>query len=209
MRARTKTALIVVVLVVLGSGGVWAEQGPVDLLVALESGQVWAQFRGAGPTALQGTVGRSPYGPANLSVTPGTQFQSQRPGVQGMTTFGSLNIDLSQRRIASIRIPAACTNIGLRTPTPADMMIPTACPNRRMARLTRVIARRKPPHPAAQLAVWAVANNPGRWQIEGYLREAANPNGPGAVSKRDKLITTAESLLREAGLRPSTFRMFE
>ena len=77
-----------------------------------------------------------------------------------------------------------------------------------MARLTQVIAKRKPPQPAAQLAVWAVANNPAPGQIDRYLHEVVNSGQPDAVKKRKELITTAENLLREAGLAPAKFRMF-
>ena len=181
----------------------------VDLLAALESGQVWAQFWGAGPTAVQGTVGRSPYGPQSVTVSPGTQFWGQRQGVQGMSTWGSVPIDLSEQRIAHVRIPAACTNIGLRTPTPADRMVPARCPDMRMARLATVIGKRKPSHPAAQLAVWAVANNPPRGAIDQYLHDTVSAQQPGATMKREKLVSTAVSLLREAGLSPSQFRMFQ
>ncbi len=203
-----KIGLIVVVGMLAGLGGVYGEEGTADLLVSLERGEVWAQFRGAGDAAIEGVVGRSPYGPRSLNISPGTQFWGQRPGIQGMTTLGSVNIDLSQRRLASVRIPAACTNIGLRTPTPADIMVPAACPDRRMARLTQVIASRRPPHPAAQLAVWAVANNPAPWQIHRYLHEVVSPEQPDAEAKRQKLLSTAENLLREAGLRSGQFRMF-
>lgn len=206
MRVGKKIGLVVVVGI-LAATGAYADQG-TDLLAALESGQVWAQFWGAGPTAVQGMVGRSPYGPRGLTVAPGTQFWGQRRGVQGMTTFGSVPIDLSQRRFAYVRIPAACTNIGLRTPTPADVMIAAACPDTRMARLTQVIAKRKPPHPAVQLAVWAVANNPSRGMIDRYLHETITGQQPSAVAERDKLVITAENLLREAGLKPGEFRMF-
>ncbi len=203
-----KLSAIVVVVLLLGWGTAYGQEGAVDLLAALDRGQIWAQFRGAGPDAVQGMVGRTTYGPSNVSIGPGTQFWGQRGGVQGMTTLGAVNIDLSGQRMARVRIPVACTNIGLRTPTPTDVMVAAPCPDQRMRRLAGVIARRQPPHPAAQLAVWAVANNPPEWQIDRYLREVVGPGQPAVARKREELVVSAEKLLRAAGLSPIEFRMF-
>lgn len=208
MRAGQKIGVLVAVAMLVGLGAGHGEQSSVDLLAALESGQVWAQFWGAGPTAVQGVVGRSAYGPQSLTVSPGTQFWSQRGGVQGMTSMWGRRIDLSGQRLAHVRIPAACTNIGLRTPTPGDKMVIASCPDRRMVRLAMVMDRRKPPHAAAQLAVWAVANNPPRGAIERYLHATVGAQQSGATMKREKLVATAVSLLREAGLQPREFQMF-
>jgi len=204
-----KMGVIVVVGIVVGIGGAYGEETAADLPARLERGEVWAQGWGAGDAAVEGMIGRSAYGPRSVSIAPGTQFWSQRQGVQGMTTIGSLHIDLSRQWAAKVHIPAACTNIGLRTPTAVDRMVIASCPDRRMARLTQVIASRRPPQPAAQLAVWAVANNPAPAQIDRYLHEVVNSGQPEAVNKRQGLMITAASLLREAGLAPDEFRMFE
>ena len=114
MEVGKKLGLIVIVAMLAGLGGVYGEASAADLLVSLERGEVWAQFRGAGESAIQGVVGRSAYGPGSLTISPGTQFWGQRPGVQGMTTLGAVHIDLSQQRLASVRIPAACTRYWYR-----------------------------------------------------------------------------------------------
>lgn len=207
MRARCMIGLVLGVLMLAGLAA-HAEQDSVDLLAAVESGQVWARFWGAGPSAVQGVVERSAYGPSSVTVSPGTQFWAQYRGTQGMTTLGSVRIDLSDRRVAQVQIPTACTNLGLRTPAPVDTMILASCPNRAMARLAAAIDRLGPPHPAAQLAVWAVANDPPRVALAPFLHEVIGPPRPEAASELDRLLSAAAMLLEEAGLEPAAFRMF-
>ena len=209
MRAGEKMGLLVLVAMLAGLGAAHAQQAPVDLLTALQSGQLWAQFWGAGPTAVQGVVGRSTFGPESATISPGTQLWGQYPGMQGMSTLGSVQIDLSGQRLARVHIPVACTNLGLRTPTPGDRMVLAACPDRRMARLAAVIGKRRPSHPAAQLAVWAVANDPPREATDRYLYQTLQQAPPPeALADMDLLVSAAANVLKEAGLQPAAFRMF-
>ena len=208
MRRREKMGLLVLVAMLASLGAAYAEADAVELVAGLESGELWAQFWGAGPTAVQGIVGRSAFGPGSATISPGTQFWGQYPGMQGMTTLRGQHIDLSGQRLAHVRIPVACTNLGLRTPTPGDTMVIAACPDRRMARLAAVIETRKPPQPAAQLAVWAIANDPPREVVGRYLYQTVNAPPPEALVEMELLAGTTANLLKEAGLQPSAFRMF-
>ena len=198
-------AMVVIALTALSLG--YAEE--VDLLQALQRGEVWAQFRGWGQDAVRGTIGRSAYGPQQLSIAPGTQFQAQRPGVQGMMTLGQTRVDLRGQSLAQVTIPAVCTNLGWRTPTAADIMVPARHPNTRLASVAAAASQRRVAPPVAQLATWAVANNPRRADIERYLNEVvAGVQAPPQLEKSRLLLQVAE-LLRAAKLKPGDFRMFQ
>ena len=63
--------------------------------------------------------------------------------------------------------------------------------------------------PVAQLATWAVANNPPRAGIERYLNEVvAGVQAPPQLEK-SRLLRQAADLLRTAKLKPGEFRMFQ
>jgi len=193
---RRVCAMVIIVLTALSLS--YAEQ--VDLRQALQRGEVWAQFRGWGQSTVRGTIGRSAYGPQQLSIGPGTQFQAQRRGVQGMMTLGQTPVDL--------RGPAVCTNLGCRTPTAADVLLLVKKPNIRLASVAVAANRLRFPPPVAQLAVWAVANNPPRAGIERYLNEVvAAVQAPPQLEKR-RLLEEAADLVRAAKLKPAEFRMF-
>ncbi len=184
-----------------------AEQ--VDLRQALQQGEVWVQFRGWGQGAVRGTIGRSAYGPQQLSIGPGTQFRAQRRGVQGMMTLGETPVDLRGRSIAQVIVPAVCTNLGWRTPTAADVLLPVKRPNNRLVGVAVAASQRRVPVPAVQIAVWAVANNPPRADIECYLNEVvAGVPAPPQLEK-SRLLREAAELLRAAQLKPEEFRVFE
>jgi len=201
-----KQMCVVVIAVLVASPLTHA--APVDLLQALADGQVWAQFRGWGQGAIRGTVGRSPSGPQQLSIGPGTQFQAQRQGTQGMMTLGSTSIDLRNRSVAQVVVPAVCTNLGLRTPTAADIFVPARQSNIRLAQVARAIARRHPPHPAAQLAVWAVTDDPLRQDVEPFLRDVTRVKRMRPELEKSRLLQIASELLRAARLNPRQFHMF-
>lgn len=202
--------LVSVALVALVAVDAWAQANPMDLLVAMERGQVDAVFYGNGDESVRGRIRRTPFGPEQLYVAPGTQFWAQQPGLQGMTTLGWVPIDLSARAVAYVEIPTACTNYDLPAPTSYHRMVPTCCPDVRMAALSEYIGRARPPRETAQIAVWAVANNPSWDEIAGYVEARAQAAGAGQA---EAVVATyrarAAELLRAVGFRTSEFRMFE
>lgn len=199
---------LTVALIGLVTAGAWAQASPVDLLVALEHGQVDAVFYGNGDESVRGRIRRTPFGPQQLYVAPGTQFWAQQPGLQGMTTLGWVPIELS-RSITYVQIPTACTNFNLPAPTSHHRMIPTPCPDVRMAALSDYIGYARPPREAVQIAVWAVANDPQWDEVAGYVGTRATGVAPEelpALAERYRLA--AADLLSAVGLRPAQFRMF-
>ncbi len=174
----------------------------VTLLAGLESGDLWAEFKGAGDSAVAGVVSRIGTDPLIVQIDGGTQFLAQAGGRQGQNTLGTLSIDLTNVAIAQVTIPTACTNLGLPPATVTDVMTPVVCPDSRLARLACLPAISTTPRPAAQLAVWALTDNPRPRAVSGYLQEMS------AAGASEVLIRQASDLIVAAGLNPRRFRLF-
>jgi len=126
-----------------------------------------------------------------------------------MMTLGQTPVDLRGQSIAKVIIPAVCTNLGWRTPTAADIMVPAKHSNIRLASVAAAARRGRVVLPVVQLATWAVANNPRRADIQCYLNEVvAGVQAPPQLEKSRLLQQTAD-LLRAAKLKPGEFRMFQ
>ena len=181
---------------------------PVDLLEGLRDGQLIAQFRGAGDAAVSGTIGGTGTEPLQVRIPSGTQFMAQLPGRQGMSTLGSLNLNIGDGQLVQLSIATACTALGLPEPTPEDVMIPLPCPEARLARVAAVLDRYAVPQPVAQLAVWAISDNPPGQVLQPYLVEQAPGFDLAAYAQRREIVQQAAGLLQAAGLEVRAFRMF-
>ncbi len=189
------------------------DREPTNLLDAMESGKVDAVFYGNGDQSVRGRVRRSPFGPEQIYVAPGTQFWAQQPrqgqDLQGMTTLGWVPIDLSHRSFAYVEIPTACTNYDLPAPGNHDRMYAVCCPDPRMAVLSEHIGRANPERPVAQLAVWAVANNPEWSEVAGWVEgHAVAQTREGRAGLVEQYRQRAADLLHTTGFDPNGFRMF-
>jgi hypothetical protein len=188
--------MITASLVVLMAADAWSAQQPMDLIAALEQGQIEAVFYGNGDQSVRGRIRRSPHGPSELYVPPGTQFWAQREDRQGMTTLGYVPIDLRRRATTYVTIPTACTNLALNAPTGFDIMIPTRCPDARMEVLCTTIGRIWPARAVSQLAVWDYAQG-----------HAAGDDEDAKTAAAEVMRSQAAELLRAAGLDPAGFAM--
>jgi len=205
---RGRVAIIVAALMALTALEAWGARQPMDLLTALEQGRIQATFYGNGDQSVRGRIRSAPYGPDQIYVPPGTQFWAQRGGMQGMTTLGYVPIDLSRRPMVYVEIPTACTNLDLPAPTGYDIMVPTACPDPRMAALCNQIGRLGPRRQVAQLAVWAVANDPPWENVEDYAMSYCEGTEQQKAAEALRLRDRAALLLEYAGLEPMEFEMF-
>ena len=179
---------------------------PVELLAGLQSGAIQAEFRGAGDDGVTGVLTRDEGGPSGVLIAPGTQFWAQAGGSQGMSSTRGTRGDLTTTRYAQVWIPTACTNIGLRAPGENDVMVPSASPNPDLVALCHAAALADVPHAMIQVAVWAVANDPPRPRIAGYLRQqAADSDG---TLTQGGIMEGAAQLILCAGLEPGAFRVF-
>ncbi|MFO7947309.1 MAG: hypothetical protein R6V19_10890 [Armatimonadota bacterium] len=183
----------------------------MNLLDALNDGAVRAEFWGTGDTGVDAIIERAPGGPNYVTVSPGTQFWAQRGGTQGQTTLGWVPVNLGADGIAHVQIPTACTNVNLPAPTPDDAMWPEPAPDGDMVRLCSVI-RPEDHHPAAaQLAVWAIANDPSLRQLESHRGDMVGEEAASAEEREETfeaLLRSAARLLQKANLQPRQFRMF-
>lgn len=189
--------------------GVVMAAEPMELLAALQQGKIQAEFYGNGDQSVRGRIRPMAFGPDQVLVAPGTQFWAQQPGMQGMTTLGWVPIDLRNRPFVFVEIPTACTNYDRPAPGRWDRMIAYCCPSQRMAALAETVGRVQPSRAVAQLAVWAVANNPEWTEIVGY----AESNAPGDTEEARTanavaMQQQAAQLVAAAGIDPSGFRMF-
>ncbi|MEN6402132.1 MAG: hypothetical protein ABFD94_09300 [Armatimonadia bacterium] len=184
--------------------------GSVDLIDGLNSGALWAEFHGAGDRAVSGTIGRTSDAPLVANIAPGTQFWAQAGGRQGQATIGSVPVDLTGRRVATITIHTCCTNLGLPEATAADTMVPVASPNPSLAGLLALPGIESRPHMAVQAAVWALANNPRgvtiRRALRGELPRSSTQAERGEFCS--KMVALAEELVRSAGLEPRDYNLF-
>jgi hypothetical protein len=178
---------------------------PLDLITGLNNGQLWAEFHGAGDRAVSGVIGRTGPAPLEVNIPAGTQFWAQAGGRQGQATFGSRPVDLRDRQVARVTLHTCCTNIGLPEATAADLMLPVACPDVRLARLLGLPGLENHPHMAVQTAVWAIANDPRGSEVRRVVRKEP---GVGSAAFASEMIAAASDLLRAAGLDPQGFRLF-
>lgn len=189
-----------------------AQLGRVDLLTALDLDLVRAEFRGNGDSSVVGQLWRAPTGPQQVTVDPGTQFWAQLGGRQGMGALGQTQIDFGSGRYAQARIPTACTNIGLPAPTRRDIMIPSPCPDPRVARIASMAGSKEVKLAAVQVAIWAVANDPDPRPIQSYLKKvvkATKKADPETKVTAESILSEAATLLRRAEVAPEAFRLFE
>ena len=216
---------------------VGAQLGSMDLLTALELGVVRAEFRGNGDSSVVGRLWGVPNGPNGVTIEPGTQFWAQlggggggalgrggglgQPGGgafgqlgggrQGMGALGQNPINLGGDRYVDVRIPTACTNIGLPAPTRRDVMVAARCPDPRVARVASLYGQ-PDVHPAAvQVAIWAIANDPPAKPINQFLQKVARQAikaDPQATLTADALLLQASDLLRRADVDPGLFTVF-
>jgi len=178
---------------------------PIDLIAGLNQGLLVAEFHGAGDRTVTGTIARTGDAPLEVNIPPGTQFWAQAGGRQGQTNVGGRQVGLTDVKAVQVALATACTNIGLPEAGPADVMIPVACPDARVARLLSLPGIEAQPHMAVQAAVWAVANDAPSYEVRWALRREPGVGSPAFASD---MIATAANLMVAAGLEPRDFRLF-
>lgn len=182
---------------------------PMELLEAMATGRIQAEFYGNGDQSVRGRISRGSAGPQIVQFDAGTQFQPTTPGRQGMGTLGSIEVDLSRQRIAWVEIPTACTDYDLPAPTRMDRMIPGPPLNREMVEVSDTIAYLRPDRPVAQIAVWAVANDPGWAEIvEWALERSGSDDTEQAAAIAERYRQQAAYVIWEAGINPARYQMF-
>jgi len=209
MRHLGVKVILISAIAVLAVASFGQQQTSVDLFTALRSGQISAEFRGAGESAVTGTIRSTDTRLSQLTIPPGTQFQGQIPGRQGMNSVQPQRFGLNPSGETKITIATACTDLGLPSPTLADIMNPMPCPDQRLSRIAGVVSARSVPAEVAQIAVWAIANNPPPGALQVYLGRVVTGVPVVAEPKRRELMGAVANLLTNAGLDPGSFLMFQ
>jgi len=212
MRSSLVALAVISGLAIMAARPATAQLGRVELLSALDLDLVRAEFRGNGEDSVIGQLWRAPNGPQQLTVDPGTQFWAQLGGRQGMGTLGQTSIDFGNGRYAQVRIPTACTNLGLPAPSRRDIMIPSPCPDPRVARIASMAGGEKVSAAAVQVAIWAIANDPPSRSVASYLKrvvKAQEKENPETEVSGGSILAEAATLLRRAEVSPEAYQLFK
>jgi len=191
-------------------GRLWGvPNGPSE--ITIEPGtQFWAQLGAGGGGAFGRGGGLGQLG-GGLGQLGGGGFGQLGGGRQGMGALGQNPVGLGGGRFADVRIPTACTNIGLPAPTRNDVMVAVRCPDPRIARVASLYGQPGVQPAAVQVAVWAITDNPPVKPISQFLqraaRQAQKADAATAVTP-EALLQQAADLLRRADVEPGLFTVF-
>jgi hypothetical protein len=199
-------------------GRLWGVPGGPDEITIAPGTQFWAQLAAGGGGAFGrgggfGQIGGGGFGRGGGFGQPGGGGFGQfgGGGRQGMGALGDNRFGLGGDRFADVRIPTACTNIGLPAPTRNDVMIAARCPDPRVARVAALYGQPGVQPGAVQVAIWAITDNPPLKPITQYLQRSARQlqkaDAVTAVTA-EGLLQHAADLLRRADVDPGLFTLF-
>ncbi len=182
----------------------------LDLEDLLQAGAVTVTARGSGLGYVLVIVERQHSSPMRIAIPAGTYFAATGRH-QDMVTTKRYVVDLTERASETISVHAACAQFSAAIPDSADGFIIAphgATPELR--RLAEVIDARSPSSRAAQVAVWALTDDPSRSELDGRSRSV--PVGSigsfGQPAADDEDLREARALLEAAGIPPSGRRLF-
>lgn len=184
--------------------------GPTEVVIpagsifrVAQAGGRWRQF------GMPGGYGgyRGGYGGFGGIGGRGPGGFGQRGGRQGMFGYRSTSARLSLASATTLLIPTLCMDYNKPAPTRRDLMV-IMPPPERYAALAAVLDETHPPQPAAQLAMWAVANDAPPTAASRYLVEIIPGSSEAIAGQRKEIIAIAADILRAAGLEPERFRLF-
>jgi hypothetical protein len=145
-----------------------------------------------------------------IVVPVGSYFRSGGKA-QDMVSTEAATLDFADRREVNIAVPAVCANFDRPEPDSGTRFSLHSLDDARLRRLLQVIAERKPPHVAAQVAVWAVANDVTRANLDATFRQFGSAGGRwmgGVPAAQEADIAAARELVKAAGLDAGRFRLF-
>lgn len=185
-------------------------RGPVLLQDAVRQRLVTVDVSGEGLSSVRLRVARQQPTALRVLVPVGTYFANQG-GAQSMMSTAAVTLDLATQEADTVAVPSVCADFDRPQPDSRSRFAVNGTSDARLRQLAQVIERRRPSPVVAQVAVWAVVNNVSRGQLNGaflrmqYVGGAAVHSGPAAT---DADIAAARSLVKEAGLDVSAFRLF-
>jgi len=171
----------------------------ISLTDALHHHWVRSHVSGSGLESVSITVKRLVHRPLKLTLPAGTLFVCGG-SAQNMVACEDSSIDLTGTDSAEISVTAACANFYLDQPDQSNnFSVQKAHPNPQLRKLLAVIAKTSSSAIARQLAIWSLTDDPTRDEAEGHTTPGPEPAD----------FKAAAALLRHAGIKPSSRRMFE
>ncbi|MCC7492744.1 MAG: hypothetical protein IT204_10370 [Fimbriimonadaceae bacterium] len=176
----------------------------ITVYEAQQRGLVTARVTGSGLGEVRLSLTRTTNRRLRVIVPAGAYFVCQGGGAQNMVGGRQTTVDLVGSATASLSVPASCANMHLDTPNwSTSFAIRPSPEGSELARLMEVIGREQPSEVVAQVAVWAVTDNPTRAELMSTY--VTNFGGP-AASQAD--LNAAAQLLRKAGIEPTGKHLF-
>ena len=129
-------------------------------------------------------------------------------GRQGMFGYRSTTARLDLASTVTLTLPTLCMDYNKPAPTPRDAMVLLPPPSPLMERFAKVLDAEHPSQPAAQLATWALTDNPSAPAAQVYLLDIIPGMGKALAQQREEILARAAELIEALGLRPANFRMF-
>lgn len=184
--------------------------GPTEVVIPVGSvfrargstGDAWAQYGGVG--AYGGAYGGSEGG-----RRPRFGQGAGGGGRQGMMGSTSTTTRLGLANTARVTIPTLCMDLGRPAPTPRDALVLLPPTHPTLIRFAQVLDTQHPAHPAAQVALWALTDDPPVAAAQRYLLDIIPGVAPAQAQQRQELMSLAKDLLYAAGLQPTAFSMFK
>ncbi|HLJ53740.1 MAG TPA: hypothetical protein VKT77_01810 [Chthonomonadaceae bacterium] len=177
----------------------FTEGETLTLSQALQRDLVSTRVTGSGLQSVSLVVRRKSRRPLRVTVPAGTYFVCGG-GAQNMVATGDTDADLTATDSVDTSVSAACANFYLDQPDEGNTFaVRPAHPSPELRRLLKVIDGKRPESIVSQLAIWSLTDNPSRDDVANHLNRAPEMDDYHA----------AAALLRDAGISPSSRRMFQ
>jgi hypothetical protein len=176
-----------------------------DLNEAVEKGWLSATISGIGLSQIEVRLQSLVDTDLELSIPPGTIFESRSPDVQNMVLRRGTLVVLKPRAEISLDLEVSCANMDLEEPTSSNQF--SISREGASADLLRLLSWQDYPFESLrvqQFAVWTITDNPER---AGYARLSNLDGGEGSGPDEGEL-EAIYTLFRQAGIDPSQYQAF-
>lgn len=177
----------------------------VDFTEALERELVDAEIRGRGLSSIEVTLQLKVDAPIEVVIPAGMLFDSDDSKKQDMVTRHEtvVSLEVGAEVEVTVAIPAACAEMELDTPGPADSFSQVGHRSPLLARLISTAEFSNAPSRVQQFAIWTITDNPSRGGYTGI-----GPFGFGS-GPSDSELAHIRKMLEQAGIDPMTYAAFK
>lgn len=183
-------------------------QGPeklttANLLEAITNGWVIASISGNGLSKIDISLKPQVDFNLELSIEPGTVFESQSGGVQNMVLRQGTVVVLKPNMEISLELEVSCANMELEEPSGTDTFIVSGGTSDDLLKLFHLSEFRFESGRVQQFAIWTITDNPARNNYTGIADQYGFGSGP-----TDDEIERILSLFQIAGINTSKYNVF-